>query len=293
MSSSSGPTLSSTARLAGMVWNEVADGVFLKRYEPFDINVSAILGPTGVTVVDTRNSPAEARQIVDDVSDCFDVPIVAAVNTHAHYDHSFGNSVFADLGIPVIGHHLIPAHFKTFEGPRLAAWRAEPAREPDKKWEEVVLTPPSVLVHQSFTLTQSGREIECRPIAPGHTDTDIAVFVPDARVWMLGDVIEESGPPMFGSGSWPLDWSAALEKLLLQIQPTDVIVPGHGQVVDRAFVSRQAAALCAVADAIHGAWVAGNGIEDALHATELPWPKWMLRSAFQRGYSHLAQRSLG
>lgn len=273
-----------------MAWVEAATGVFVKRYDPFEVNVVAIAGPYGMTVVDTRNSPAEAREIVDDVAQRFDVPIIAALNTHAHYDHSFGNSFFAGLGIPVYGHHLIPAHYAAFEGPRLANWQDDPIREPDKRWQGVTLTPPSVLLHQETTLTASGRDIVALPLAPGHTDTDLAVFVPDVRAWILGDVIEESAPPMFGSGSWPLDWPAALDWLLLRIRPGDVVVPGHGKAVDRAFVARQKDDLSAVADAIRGAWSAGTSMTDAVEDAEVPWPKHMLHSAFKQGYAHLGQR---
>ncbi len=260
----------------------------MKQIGSDDVNVAAIVGPAGVTVVDTGNSPTEAHDIVNDLTKRFSVPIVGAINTHAHYDHSFGNSVFAALGVPVIGHRRIPAHYDAFEGPRLDAWYADPSREPDKDWEKVVLTRPSVLITQATTLTAGGREIKCLPIARGHTDTDLAVFVPDARVWMLGDVIEESGPPMFGSGSWPLDWPRALDELLLNVQPTDVIVPGHGSVVDREFATRQATALDAVAKTIRGAWTAGISIEDTLATVRLPWPEWMLRSAIEQGFSQLS-----
>ncbi|MFL4473782.1 MBL fold metallo-hydrolase [Paeniglutamicibacter sp. MACA_103] len=273
-----------------MAWDEVAADVFVKRYEAGDVNVVAILGPKGVTVIDTRGSPAEAREIVGDVAKRFGTPIVGAVNTHAHYDHSFGNSVFVDLGVPVIGHHRIPDHYAAFEGPRLRAWQADPAREPDKQWDHVVLTQPTVLIQRSTTLTASGRNIELIPISRGHTDTDLIVYVPDAGVWALGDAIEESGPPMFGSGCWPIEWPAALDEVLLRMQPNDVVVPGHGRLVDREFVTRQAIALHAVEDAIKSAHAAGAGIEEALDTVQLPWPKWMLRSAFEQGFSQLDQR---
>lgn len=270
-----------------MSWTDLGAGVFVKRYKAGDINVAAIVGPDGVTIVDTRGSPAEAQEIVDDVAQRFNVPIVAAINTHAHYDHSFGNSVFADLGVPILGHHRIPAHYADFEEPRLAAWQADPAREPDKHWENVLLTEPTVPIHQTLTLTSSGRDITCMPISRGHTDTDVAVFVPDARAWMLGDLVEESGPPMFGSGSWPLDWPIALDEVLLELQPGDVIVPGHGLVVDREFVMRQASALHSVAGAIRSSHAAGHTIEETLRGADLPWPDWMLRSAFEQGFSQL------
>jgi glyoxylase-like metal-dependent hydrolase (beta-lactamase superfamily II) len=277
----------------GSAWSEVAGDVFQRRYDPLDVSVVAIVGETGVTVVDTRNNPAEADEIVHDVEERFARPIVAVVNTHAHYDHTFGNERFTRepgfSGVPIYGHALIPRHYEEFEGPRLAAVQADPGREPDKQWAEVRLTPPTELVHTPVTLHPGGRTIELVPIAPGHTDTDLAVFVPDARVWLLGDVIEESGPPMFGSGCFPLGWPGALDELLERIEPGDAIVPGHGAVVDRDFVVRQADHLRGVAELVRAAHAENAPAEEV----DLPaglltlWPEPFLRSALKAGYAEI------
>ena len=271
-------------------WLEVGRGVFQRRYDPMDVSVIVVVGPTGLTVVDTRNNPAEADEVIRDVAARFGLPIVAVVNTHAHYDHTFGNQSFAALpSVPIYGHHRIAEHFAEYEGPRLAAQQADPSREPDKQWADVVLTPPDALVAAPVTVAAGGREIRLIPLEPGHTDTDLAVFIPDARVWLLGDVIEESGPPMFGSGSYPLGWPAVLAGLLGDIRPDDVIVPGHGAVVNRDFVVRQREALQKVADSIRSSVGAGTSLADLPDDHELfgLWPKVMLESAFARGAAQL------
>lgn len=259
-----------------------------------DVSVVAIVGATGVLIVDTRNNPAEAGEIVAEVLARFGLPIVGVVNTHAHYDHTFGNQVFATgaaNAVPVYGHSRIPRHFARFEGPRLAAQQADPGREPDKQWSEVRLTPPTVLVGEPTTVEVPGRRIELIPLPPGHTDTDLVVFVPDARVWVLGDIVEESGPPMYGSGSFPFDWPVTLRGVLERIEPGDTLVPGHGAVVDRAFVAAQAGDLQAVADAIRLAWQRGLTIDEVFASASvvLPWPERVTRSAFEQGYAQLVE----
>ena len=271
-------------------WLEVGRGVFQRRYDPMDVSVVVVVGPAGLTVVDTRNNPAEADEVIRDVADRFGLPIVAVVNTHAHYDHTFGNQAFAALpSVPIYGHHLIPRHYAEYESPRLTAQQADPSREPDKRWADVVLTPPGELVTAPTAVAAGGRTIELIPLEPGHTDTDLAVLVPDCRVWLLGDIIEESGPPMFGSGSYPLGWPAVLAGLLEAIRPDDVIVPGHGAVVNRDFVVRQMAALQKVADTIRSSANAGTSLADLPEDHELfgLWPRSMLESAFARGAAQL------
>ncbi|PXA71821.1 MBL fold metallo-hydrolase [Cryobacterium arcticum] len=279
--------------MSASAWVEVAHDVYQQRYNPVDVSVVAVLGADGVTVIDTRNNLAEGAEIIEDVGIRFGVPIVAVINTHAHYDHSFGNQAFAALGVPIYGHRLVAQHYADYEEPRLLAVQADPSREPDKTWHQVILTPPTHLVGQRMTVVAGGRTLELVPLPPGHTDTDLATFVPDARAWILGDVIEESGPPMAGSGGFPLTWPNVLDELLTWIDPADVIVPGHGTVVDRDFVVRQAADLRALADSIRAGWAAGLAVDDAVDAAALAtptssWPAHMLRPAFERGYAQLA-----
>ncbi|MFJ4166116.1 MBL fold metallo-hydrolase [Microbacterium sp. NPDC089698] len=271
-------------------WIRVASGVFQRRYRPLDISIGVIVGRTGLVIVDTRGNPSEAEEILRDVAEDFALPIVAAINTHAHYDHTFGNQVFVAQGIPIFGHHRIPQHFAQHEERRLEKVRKRPESEPDKQWVDVDLTAPTVLVDAPLRIEPGGRVIELLPLAPGHTDTDLAILVPDARVWFLGDVIEQSGPPMYGSGSYPLAWPDALRGLLREIRSDDVIVPGHGSVVDRAFVQAQASQLQAVAEEIRAAHDEGIAPDDVQLGRSLHeyWPESFLRSAVRDAYARLS-----
>lgn len=166
------------------------------------------------------------------------------MNTHAHFDHTFGNQQFA-AGSPtpatIIGHHRLPAHLDQYERPRLAAWGAGSGGEPDREWETLRITPPTQLVDVRRPLQIGPRSVELQPLGPGHTDTDLVVHVPDARCWIVGDVVEASGPPMYGSGCFPLQHPHQMGALLAQLGEQDVVVPGHGPLVDRAFVEAQLA----------------------------------------------------
>lgn len=49
-------------------------------------------------VIDTGCGPRQGREILAAVREKTQLPLVV-VNTHAHYDHFFGNAVFADDGV--------------------------------------------------------------------------------------------------------------------------------------------------------------------------------------------------
>lgn len=76
-------------------WTEVADGVFHRRYDPLDISVCLVRGTDGLLLVDTRRNPREAEETAADAALVSDQPLRWVVNTHAHYDHTFGTQRFA------------------------------------------------------------------------------------------------------------------------------------------------------------------------------------------------------
>src|SRR4051812_15085242 len=91
-----------------MPFTEVAHDVWVARYEWFDVNVTVVRGSSGLLVVDTHASAAAAREVVDDVRALGAGEVVAVVNTHEHFDHTFGNGTFraAYGAVPVHAHEV-------------------------------------------------------------------------------------------------------------------------------------------------------------------------------------------
>ncbi|GAA1836057.1 MBL fold metallo-hydrolase [Agromyces salentinus] len=267
------------------------------RVGAFDLSVVVVEGEDGLLVVDSGADPEEGRAILTEIRSRFGRRrIVGLVNTHAHFDHTFGNQAFgpgSSADAPIHGHAAIGAHFAAYEGPRLAAWRDDPSREPDRRWQDVELVAPTHPVDRMTRLDLGGRVIELRPQSEGHTDTDLVLFLPADRIWILGDLVEESGPPMYGSGSYPLGWPGVLEGLVAEMRPGDRVIPGHGAVVAPEFVTRQAAALRLVADRLAASHAGGLSTVEALAAHERwPFPADGLSGAAERAYAALDGRPL-
>jgi glyoxylase-like metal-dependent hydrolase (beta-lactamase superfamily II) len=277
-------------------WTTIAPGIHQRRSAPFDLSVVVIEGDGGLLIVDTGAEPAEAGELLADLTTRFDRSVRWVVNTHAHFDHTFGNQVFGPgsaIGATIHGHAGIARHFDRYEGPRLAAWNDDPTREPDRRWSDVRLTPPTHPIERMTRLDLGGRIVELRPQPPAHTDTDLVLFLPDERVWIVGDLIEESGPPMYGSGSFPLEWPGVLDALVAELQPGDRVIPGHGRIVDRAFVARQAADLRTIAERFTAAHDAGLGAAAALAAhDDWPVPVDGLVGAVERAFAALDGNTL-
>ena len=278
-----------------MGWIEVASEVFQQRYNPLDVSVCVIRGSDGLAVVDTRSSPRQAGQILADLRELGSQPVRWVINTHAHFDHCFGNQRFGegdgeDRSIPIYGHARVPAHLDAHERPMLAEWIAR-GEEPAEEWREVIITPPTELVGDRHTLNLGDRAVDLLHLGRGHTNNDLLLHIPDARAWLLGDLIEESGPPCYGTDSFPLDWPVTVARLLSLLADGDVLVPGHGGPVDPPFARAQQEQLAGVADLIRELHADHVELGRALEAGRLRWPLPGdgLAPAVEAGYAQLSR----
>ena len=262
-------------------WTEVGDRVFVRRYAFYDQDITAVLGGGSALVVDTRSTPAQAREILDDLRDLGSPPVGIVVNTHGHFDHAFGNQVFRPAVI--WGHERCRSMLERFsEEQRAALAVAEP--ELAGGLAEVVIDPPERLFASEATLDLGGREIRLVYLGRGHTDNDIVVSIPDAGVLCAGDLVENGATPFFGDG-FPMDWPATVEGLLAMTGPATVVVPGHGDPAGRAFVEGQLAgfrSIAALAARVHA-----GALDPEAAVSEAPYPAVAAREPLARAIAQL------
>ncbi|HEY1178425.1 MAG TPA: MBL fold metallo-hydrolase, partial [Phytomonospora sp.] len=69
------------------------------RYPVLDVNCTLITGGERALLVDTLSGPSQGRELARAVREVTSLP-VSVVNTHAHFDHCFGNAAVRDaLGV--------------------------------------------------------------------------------------------------------------------------------------------------------------------------------------------------
>ena len=273
-----------------MVFSEVADRVWVARHEWYDVNVSVVAGDRGLVVVDTHGSAAAGRRVLDDVRRLGAGEVVAVVNTHAHFDHAFGNIAFreADPGVPIHAHEDAVAALRAMSPAEIAATWAGGADDP--RHEEVLATEvvlPDHTFSSATVLDLGDRVLELVHPGPAHTAGDLVVLVPDAQVLLAGDLVEESGPPALGADSFPMQWPLSLDIVLGLTTGASTVVPGHGAVVDRDFVEVQRNELGIVAETIRDLAGRGVPVDEALATGEWPWDPRHLETAGRRGYEQL------
>ncbi len=259
---------------------EVGPGVFRRRYAAFDQGICVVVGDGEVLVADTRSTADQARELLEDLRWLTPLPVRVVVNTHVHFDHTFGNAQFAKAAI--WGHTRCAGELlRNGEARRagVVAWARgsgpDGAALADAVASVEIVPPRHIVGDDGGILEVGGRLVELHYLGRGHTDADLVLAVPDAGVVIAGDLVEEGAPPSF-EDSYPLDWPETLDRVAALARSVAlpgraaVVAPGHGAVVDVAFVEHQAEDLRAIARSAREWHEAGLPEADAAARLDLP-----------------------
>ena len=73
-------------------------------------------------------------------------------------------------------------------------------------------------------------EIRCYYFGGGHSEDNIAVWIPSAKLLFAGCMVKEMAAQNAGnlSDAVPAAWPATLDSLLVRFPDARIVVPGHG-----------------------------------------------------------------
>ena len=150
-------------------FTEVGDRVWVAHYEWMHVNITLVGGETGLLMVDTHGSERMARTVADDVRRLGAGPLTGIVNTHEHWDHTFGNGSCSrsSATMPVHAHDWAAGHTVRVRGageaavPRPAGRpaRRRGARDPDGGGR------PDLLLGRGSSTSATGRSSWSTPVA--------------------------------------------------------------------------------------------------------------------------------
>jgi cyclase len=193
-------------------------------------NIGLCSGPDGAMLVDDQFAPL-SEKILAAAKAANDVPLRWVVNTHWHGDHVGGNEAMAAAGATLIAHDRVRRRMIEGQDNKFFDRKVDPA--PQKAL-------PLITFDDSTTLHVNGEDAVAFHVAPAHTDGDVIVWFPKANVVHMGDTFFSSTYPIIDleSGGSIDGMIAASERVLPRIGDATRVVPGHGQVGDKAGLQR-------------------------------------------------------
>lgn len=227
-----------TPRAITLASEQVADNVFAiydtnaETYEPVGYPLATssgfVVGEEGVLIVDTMINRQLLCQVYDLIRAETDKPVLYAINTSYHGDHSYGNAFLPD-SVQVVQHERTAAyiadHFEedvVFMETNFGA---------DQGIDEVTLTAPDIAVgDEGWSVDLGGITVEAQYHGFAQTEGDLFVYVPQGEVMWTGNPIVAAQPAL----PWLLDGHAhevseTLAAVQQSLPASAVVVPGHGR----------------------------------------------------------------
>ena len=184
----------------------------------------------GIVMIDSPQIPSDAIRWRDEIKAKGEILYI--INTEPHRDHIAGNFFFPGT---IIAHQGTREEISTFTEDSIID-RIKNVRPEDLPlMEGYFLKKPDITFSDKLTVYLGDHSFELISL-PGHTVSQIAVYIPQEKVVFTGDNIFHKVQTWFKEAV-PYEWLESLKKIALL--DADVIVPGHGKVCDRSYIKEQ------------------------------------------------------
>ncbi|WP_201777760.1 MBL fold metallo-hydrolase [Thalassomonas actiniarum] len=209
---------------------------FAPKGLPLATSAGVIVGDKGVMLVETMINKRLHQQLMALVKTVTDKPILYAVNTSFHGDHSYGNYLLDD-SVTLIQHKntqaYIQQHFAKDVNFMINTFGK------NRGMEQVTPTTADILIEEqgALTIDLGNKEVQIKDFGFAQTGGDLFVYLPKEHVVWTGNAIVAQKPGL----PWLLDGhlSDTLTTLtsLYQALPQDTkVIPGHSHVVDKSAI---------------------------------------------------------
>lgn len=199
-----------------------------EEFEGMEVDAYVVLGTSHVVLLDTLLCPADMASLMASIEPMINGRQVLCVNSHADWDHVWGNSYFRSRPLPILAHEACRQ--------RLCAPDALHTLKDYKKktplFEDVVITPPTLTFSERLSIVDSSLTIELLH-APGHCHDQIVAWLPALRLLLAFDAVEMPLPCIEGSTCAPLMLSTLQRLAALDAQ---YVLCSHGNTTSPALI---------------------------------------------------------
>ena len=197
-----------------------------------------------VALIDTLATPRQCREALELVEPDLAGRPLLVVNSHMDWDHFWGNQAIGGRA-PIIAH---AAARDRIRDPSAAQTLRDKARA-EARFGGIELTGPTVTFDGSMTLDGGDLTLELI-FTPGHTPDHVAVWIPELKLCLAVDAVEDPIPGVWSTRPEDLrSLRASIDRIgKLGAQ---MILPAHGQTSDPAIAARNLAYFDELARRVH------------------------------------------
>ena len=190
------------------------------------VNSSIVIGDNGVAVIDTQVNQMMAQRLLKAIRTITDKPILYAINTHYHWDHTNGNTVFHGAGATVVAREMTK-DFMVNRSPRQEAF----LRSRGFTLGDAPFLPQETFEHE-VELDLGNQPLHLVHLGKAETDDATAIRIPSEGCIVSGDTVMTGSFPIFGQ---PVmneglmanhDWVDTIREL--RTYAPEHVLPGHG-----------------------------------------------------------------
>ena len=223
--------------LANMVVAQTSDGAVVIDNTMFRDVTTAFLDSAIRTLSDTR--------------------LALLINSHGHDDHTWGNQIFADRGVPIAAHPATITYMtrridemRVFRerGPVVVAASRDSLRIADsataarlraridrvtvnlQRHSDLRVTVPTIAIDRDSSWRIGGARVHVLALGVAHSTGDLAVLLPDHGVAVVGDLVGSDELPGLNSDGDLANWVAALDRIHTATRDLGItrVIPGRG-----------------------------------------------------------------
>lgn len=192
----------------------LAQGIYLytavaeiEGYGPVPSNGVLIVRQGEAALLDTPVGSAQTKTLTDWAAKTLGARVTMFVPNHWHSDCMGGLGYLKTLGVKSYAHDLTRS---------IARREGKPV--------------PDVGFSDSLRLDLHGTQIHCYYFGGGHSEDNIAVWIPSEKLLFPGCMVKAMSAHDAGnlSDAVPQEWPATLDSLLARFPDARIVVPGHG-----------------------------------------------------------------
>ena len=259
-------------------------------------NGGFLIGRDAAIIVEGFQTTTGAAFQLDTLRTVTQLPVRAAINTHWHFDHPLGNSVYGGAGIPIWAHadaaSRMAAVYPKWQAEDLATflapWGKRVSEAKTDSQREHAKSDIEGLTGMFKPVSEAVLALPNHPLDPakmpmkidlggltiiietyiGHTDTDLIFRVPEQNVVYTGDLLTGGQYPVNING-YPTQWRATLAKFATFDRST-LFVPGHGPIFGQEGVAEMRGCFDDLAEQAEKSYKAGVPVEEAVERYVVP-----------------------